>query len=86
MSGVSATEFAPNTTLTRGMVVTILYRLEGEPEVTAQNQFTDVAEDQYYFKATVWAAENGIVKGMGEGIFAPNAQITREQLAAIMCR
>lgn len=86
MSGVSATEFAPNTTLTRGMVVTILYRLEGEPEVTAQNQFTDVAEDQYYSKATVWAAENGIVKGMGEGIFAPNAQITREQLAAIMCR
>lgn len=84
MNGVSSTEFGPDMTLTRGMVVTILYGLEDKPEVTAENEFTDVTEDQYYCNAVIWAAENGIVKGVGEGVFAPNDNITREQLATIM--
>ena len=84
MNGVSDTEFGPDMTLTRGMVVTILYGLEGKPEVTAENKFTDVSEDQYYCNAVIWAYENGIVKGMGESVFAPNDNITRQQLATIM--
>lgn len=84
MNGVSDTEFGPDLTLTRGMVVTILYGLEGKPEVTAENKFTDVSEDQYYCNAVIWAYENGIVKGMGENVFAPNDNITRQQLATIM--
>ena len=84
MNGVSDTEFGPDMTLTRGMVVTILYGLEGKPEVTAENKFTDVSEDQYYCNAVIWAYENGIVAGMGENVFAPNDNITRQQLATIM--
>ncbi len=84
-NGVSDTEFAPNTAMTRGMLVTVLYRLEGEPAVTAKADFTDVAEDQWYAKAVAWAAENEIVKGYGT-TFGPNDLVTREQMATILLR
>ncbi len=79
MKGVSDTKFAPNTNLTRGMLVTTLYRLAGQPEVTEAASFTDVAENQYYTDAIAWAEDVGIAQGMGEGKFAPNGAVTREQ-------
>lgn len=86
MDGVSTTQFAPNSNLTRGMVVTILYRLEGEPRVTGSSGFTDVASGAWYADAVTWAAANGIVNGVSDTEFAPNTDITREQLAAILFR
>ena len=83
MAGVSATQFAPEVTTSRGMVVTILYSLEGKPQVSGCS-FTDVASDAYYADATCWAAQNGIVSGYGDGIYGPNDPVTREQLAIIM--
>ena len=85
MNGTGNDEFSPNISTTRGMIVTILYRLEGSPEVE-NSTFTDVASTEYYAKAVAWGEANGIVKGYGEGIFGPNDIITREQLAAIMYR
>lgn len=86
MDGVSETQFAPNSNLTRGMVVTILYRLEGEPRVIGSSGFTDVASGAWYADAVTWAAANGIVNGVSDTEFAPNTDITREQLAAILFR
>ena len=86
MSGTSETTFSPNLTTTRGMIVTILYRLENEPTVTGTTAFTDVAADQYYANAVAWAAQNGIVSGTTATTFAPNNAITREQMAAILYR
>ena len=86
MDGISATQFAPNSNLTRGMVVTMLYRLEGEPRVTGSSGFDDVASGAWYADAVTWAAENGIVNGVSDTEFAPNVNITREQLAAILYR
>ena len=86
MNGTSDTTFAPNATLTRGMVVTVLYRLEKEPEVTFSGAFTDVAESDWYGKAVEWAAANGVVNGYGDGKFGPNDAVTVEQLAAILYR
>lgn len=86
MSGTSKTTFSPNLTTTRGMIVTILYRLENEPAVTGTTAFTDVAADQYYANAVTWAAQNGIVSGTTVTTFAPNNAITREQMAAILYR
>lgn len=86
MSGTSETTFSPNLTTTRGMIVTILYRLENEPTVTGTTAFTDVAADQYYANAVAWAAQNGIVSGTTATTFAPNKAITREQMAAILYR
>lgn len=86
MNGVSATEFAPNRTLTRAMIVTILYRVEGEPAVDFKGVFTDVPDDTWYSKAVEWAAANGIVNGYGDGKFGPTDAVTREQLAAILYR
>lgn len=83
MTGTSATTFEPNTTTTRGMIVAILNRLEGSP-TAASAGFNDVAEGDWYADAVNWAASVGVVNGMGEGIFAPNAAITREQMAAIL--
>ena len=85
MTGVSETDFGPNFTTTRGMIVTMLYRLQGEPEV-GDGTFSDVNADAYYADAVTWAAENGIVSGYGSGNFGPNDAITREQLAAILYR
>ena len=79
MNGMSATRFAPEAQLTRGMLVTTLYRLAGEPEVTEAASFTDVAADKYYTDAVAWAEDLGIAQGMGEGKFAPNGTVTREQ-------
>lgn len=86
MDGISATQFAPNSNLTRGMVVTMLYRLEGKPRVTGSSGFDDVASGAWYADAVTWAAENGIVNGVSDTEFAPNVNITREQLAAILYR
>ena len=86
MSGTSETNFSPDLTTTRGMIVTILYRLENEPTVTGTTAFTDVAADQYYANAVAWAAQNGIVSGIDATTFAPNNAITREQMAAILYR
>ena len=86
MNGVTATRFAPYGSTTRGMIVTILYRMEGQPAVSRDCPFTDVASGSYYERAITWAAANGIVTGHSGTIFAPDASITREQLAAILYR
>ena len=86
MNGISASTFAPNANLTRAMFVTILYRAAGEPGITAYADFTDVSTNQYYASAVAWANANGIVNGVSETEFAPNANITREQMAAIIYR
>lgn len=86
MNGVSATTFAPSQSLTRGMFVTILYRLAGSPEVTAASSFADVPANQYYADAVAWASANSIVNGVSADKFAPNNNITREQMAAIIHR
>ena len=85
-SGVSETKFAPKNIMTRGMLVTVLYRAEGEPKVKGSIPFADVDTGAYYANAVIWAEQNGIVKGVGENEFAPNRNITREQIAAIMYR
>lgn len=84
MSGVSDSSFAPNATLTRGMLVQTLYNLEDRPDNNGINIFTDVTTDAWYTDAVIWANNENIVSGMGEGIFAPNAEITREQMALML--
>ncbi|MCL1808704.1 MAG: S-layer homology domain-containing protein [Clostridiales bacterium] len=84
MNGTSATLFSPNASLTRAMLVTILYRNEGEPEFTAENPFSDVANGQWYTDAVIWAYENGIVSGYGNGLFGASDSITREQLVTML--
>lgn len=76
--------FSPNASTTRGMVVTILYRMAGSPAVTAANPFDDVAAGQYYTDAVIWASNNKVVTGYGNGKFGPNNSITREQMASIL--
>ena len=72
--------------MTRGMLVTVLYRLEGTPEVTGENPFTDVADDAYYKDAIIWAATNEIVGGSGDGTYNPDSNITRQDFATILYR
>ncbi|MCL2367334.1 MAG: S-layer homology domain-containing protein [Oscillospiraceae bacterium] len=86
MQGVSDDMFAPNTPLSRAMIVTMLWRLQGEPVAAGANVFPDVVGGRWYTDAISWAAENGIVQGHANGLFAPNDDITREQLAAILMR
>ena len=86
MNGMSLSTFEPMTSTSRAMVVTILYRSEGSPSVSGENPFDDVASGEWYTNAVVWAAQNGIVNGTDESIFEPDANITREQLAAILYR
>ena len=86
MNGVADDAFDVDGNLTRAQLVTILYRIAGEPESTATNPFADVADGQWYTNAVIWAAENGIVKGVNTTTFAPNDQITREQIATILFR
>ncbi len=86
MDGTGAYRFAPNAQLTRAMIVTILYRMEGSPAVSGASVFTDVDSGMWYGKAVAWAAANGIVNGYGSGRFGPNDPVTREQLAAILYR
>ncbi|MBR6825921.1 MAG: S-layer homology domain-containing protein, partial [Oscillospiraceae bacterium] len=84
-NGMGQGLFAPNKTMTRAMLVTVLWRSAGEPEAEAAD-FTDVEEGQWYSMAVAWAAQEGVVNGMGDGTFRPNSQITREQLATILFR
>ena len=86
MNGTSKTEISPNAELTRGMVVTILYRMEGEPLTAGAKAFSDVKADLYYNKAVDWAAEKNIVNGFSDGTFKPEQPVTREQLATIISR
>lgn len=84
MLGVEENTFAPNAAVNRAMFVQMLYSLEGKPAVSGAVQFADVAEDSWYSYAVNWAAEAGIVKGMGHGVFVPMSEITREQLAVML--
>ena len=86
MDGIGDNLFAPNNPTTRAQLVTILYRLEGEPAVTGESGFTDVESGTWYTDAVTWAAEEGIVNGVSETQFAPGNNITREQLATILFR
>lgn len=86
MSGMGNDEFGPYINTDRGMIVTILWRLEGQPEASGDASFSDVTEGKYYVNAVNWAAENDIVKGYGNGNFGPTDTITREQMAAILYR
>ena len=81
--GTSATQFAPDSAMTRGMLVTVLHRLAGQPQL-GQSTFRDVPANAYYNNAVAWASTKGLVSGVGEGLFAPNSNITREQLAVIL--
>ena len=85
MNGVSGTSFAPNRNLTRGMLVQILFNLEGKPQ-SASASFSDVKADAWYAKAVSWAAANKVVTGYADDTFRPNAAVTREQAAAILYR
>lgn len=85
MTGTSATEFSPNTTTTRAMIVAILHRLEESPSVESAG-FSDVADSDWYADAVNWAASEGIVGGFGDNTFQPNSPITREQMASILYR
>ena len=85
MTGTSETEFSPSGATTRGMIVTILWRVEGEPVVEGKD-FEDVASDAWYSKAVAWASSNQIVSGYSDTAFGPNDTATREQLATIMYR
>ena len=87
MIGVSETRFAPQMNLTRGQLATILYRMEGSPDVTGmEHPFKDVAENQYYSDAVTWASAHGIVRGVTKTKFLPNAAVTREQMAVLLYR
>lgn len=86
MTGTSATTFAPNGTMNRAMIVTVLYRLEKSPAVTGASKFTDVPAGQWYSDAVAWAASNKIVNGYDETTFGPMNAVTREQMAAILFR
>lgn len=85
MSGISAQQFGPDSTVTRGQVVTILWRLAGSPTVSSKT-FTDVNASVWYADAVAWASANGVVSGYESGLFGPEDQVTREQLAAILYR
>lgn len=84
MFGISDTEFAPGATMTRAQMVQVLYNAEGQPAVEFETIFSDVAAGAWYADAVIWAYQNGIVAGMGDGTFAPGANITREQMMVLL--
>ena len=86
MNGTSRNRFSPYGTATRGMLVTILYRMENEPRCFGSAAFSDVKPSAYYEKAVIWASQNNIVSGYTDGTFRPDAPVTREQLASILYR
>lgn len=86
MDGVDYYKFAPNGTITRGMILTMLWRMAGEPFEMPVTSFTDVEIGRYYTTAVAWACRNGIADGMGESTFGPNDAITREELVTLMYR
>ncbi len=85
-SGVSSTQFSPNGTMTRAMVVTVLHRMVGSPEASGELPFTDVAEGLWYSEAVRWAYSNKIVNGVSDTVFGVNSNVTREQLAVMLYR
>lgn len=86
MSGTSTTLFTPNADMSRAMLATVLYRADGTPAVTGRNPFTDAADGAWYSNAVVWASENGVISGYGNGLFGTNDSVTREQIATILWR
>ena len=86
MLGTSPTEFSPNITMTRGMLVTVLYRMNRSPSVSGKTPFTDVRTDEWYSAAVLWAYQNGIVTGTSDTTFDPINNVTREQMATILFR
>ena len=86
-AGTSTTKFSPNTTCTRGQIVTFLYRFAEKPAVSgAANPFKDVAAGQYYYEAVLWAVENGVTAGTSSTKFSPNAVCTRAQVVTFLYR
>lgn len=85
-NGINEVTFAPGASMTRAMLVTVLYRLEGQPAVYGGSAFADVAAGQWYTDAVIWATRNGIVNGLGNGKFGTNNNVTREQMATILYR
>lgn len=85
-NGTGAAKFSPEDTMTRAMLVTVLWRLDGKQNADKAAVFTDVPNDTWYTEAVAWAAENGIVNGVGDGKFDPDGNVTREQIATIFCR
>ena len=81
--GTNKNTFSPNSNITRGQLVTVLYRMEGSPKVVSKNKFKDLKND-YYYDAVIWASSKGIVSGYDDGTFGPNNKITRAQLATIL--
>ena len=86
MNGVSDTAFSPSSPMTRGQLVTVLYRIAGSPEVEGENPFKDVAESAYYCNAVRWAQAGGIVTGLSADTFGPDNRVTRQQMCAILYR
>lgn len=86
MAGIADDQFAPDSTLTRGMIASIVYRMEGSPDIEYKALFTDVPDGLWYTDGIIWAAENGIFAGYGNGLCGPNDYVTVEQLASILHR
>jgi len=84
MHGSGDNKFAPNSTITRAMIVQILYNIEKNPAITGPSEFNDIKEDQWFYKAVLWAKNNKIVTGYGNGLFGPDDAITREQMMIIL--
>ncbi len=85
-NGVGEGSFAPNASCTRGQMVTFLYRCAGCPTVSGGTSFSDVTTDSYYAEAIAWAVANGITNGTGNGLFSPDAECTRAQMAVFLYR
>ena len=86
MSGTSTTTFAPNGTMTRSMLATTLYREAGSPAVSGSDAFTDTQEGAWYADAVLWASQEGVISGNGNGLFGTNDPVSREQIATILWR
>lgn len=86
MNGVGQDLFAPNKTLNRATLVTVLYRMAGSPAVQGSGYFSDVPANSWYTEAVTWAAQNGVAKGYGQGIFAPGRAITRQEMVTMVFR
>ena len=82
--GTGENTFAPDATMTRGMLTTVLYRMSGSPDVAYSAVFSDVPDGQWYTAGTVWAGQNGVVNGTGNGMFTPGGDLTREQIAQML--
>lgn len=86
MDGTGNNRFAPESSLTRAQLATVLYRIEGTPAVTGTDAFTDTADGAWYNDAVLWASQQNLISGYGGGLFGPNDPVSREQMAAIFCR